>query len=267
MLNIRRSSYYYKSRSFKRQIQDADTLDAIDRILYDFPAYGTRRVTEELKAQGWKINRKRVQRLMREHSLLRVVKKRFINTTQSEHSLTRYPNVAKDLTVININQLWVCDITYIRILAGFIYLAIILDVYSRTIVGYALSESLEDDDLTLTALRMAIQTRHPPEGCVHHSDQGVQYASNDYVSLLKEHKFRISMAAKGNPYENAFAETFFKTLKYEEVYLWDYQTIDDVKQRIPFFILRVYNAKRLHSALDYMSPEKFESALNSSCLV
>jgi transposase InsO family protein len=267
MLNISRSSYYYKPRSFKKQIQDADLLDAIDRILCDFPAYGTRRVTQELKAQGWTVNRKRIQRLMREHSLLRVVKRRWINTTQSAHPFHRYLNVAKDLIVTTINQLWVADITYIRILTGFVYLAVILDVYSRKVVGYALAKTLEDD-LTLAALLMAIETRHPPAGCVHHSDQGVQYASNDYVDLLKEHKFTSSMAAKGNPYENAFAESFFKTLKYEEVYLWEYRTIDDVKQRIPFFILQVYNAKRLHSSLGYQSPEKFESALNnSSCLV
>jgi transposase InsO family protein len=267
MLNISRSSYYYKPRSFKKQVQDADTLDAIDRILYDFQAYGTRRVAQQLKKQGWKVNRKRIQRLMREHSLLRVVKRRWINTTQSQHLFHRYPNVAKDTTVSTINQLWVADITYIRILTGFVYLAVIMDVYSRKVVGYALSRTLEDD-VTLAALRMAIESRHPSEGCVHHSDQGVQYASHDYVGLLKEHKFVISMAAKGNPYENAFAESFFKTLKYEEVYLWDYQTIDDVKQRIPFFILQVYNVKRLHSAIGYQSPEEFESALNNtSCLV
>ena len=267
MLNISRSSYYYKPRSFKKQIQDADLLDAIDCVLCDFPAYGTRRVTQELKDRRWTVNRKRIQRLMREHSLLRVVKRRWINTTQSDHPFNRYPNDAKNLIVTTINQLWVADITYIRILTGFVYLAVVLDVYSRKVIGYALSKTLEDD-LTLAALRMAINLRHPSERCVHHSDQGVQYASNDYVDLLKEHKFVISMASKGNPYENAFAESFFKTLKYEEVYLWDYQTIDDAKQRIPFFILRVYNAKRLHSALGYQTPDKFESTLNnSSCLV
>ena len=267
MLNISRSSYYYKPRSFKKQVQDADMLDSIDRILCDFPAYGTRRVTKELLKQGWTVNRKRIQRLMREHSLLRVVKRRWVNTTQSEHPFNRYPNIAKDLIVTTINQLWVADITYIRILTGFVYLAVILDVCSRKIVGQALSLTLEDD-LTLAALRMAISLRHPAEGCVHHSDQGVQYASDDYVDLLKEHKFTISMAAKGNPYENAFAESFFKTLKYEEVYLWEYRTIDDIKQRIPFFIQQVYNKKRLHSSLDYQSPDEFESALKSSpCLV
>jgi transposase InsO family protein len=260
MLNISRSSYYYKPRSLNKQIQDADVLDRIDQILCDLPGYGTRRVTAQLKKDGFKINRKRIQRLMREHSLLRVVKRRWISTTQSDHPFNRYPNVAKDVIVTTINQLWVADITYIRILTGFIYLAVIMDIYSRKIVGYALSRTLEDD-LTLAALHMAIELRHPPEGCVHHSDQGTQYASNDYVDLLKEHKFTISMSAKGNPYENAFAESFYKTLKYEEVYLWDYQTVDDVKQRIPFFIQRVYNQKRLHSALDYCSPNEFESNL------
>jgi len=265
MLNISRSNYY-KSRSLKKEIQDADTLDAIDLILCDFPAYGTRRVTEELKIQGWKVNRKRIQRLMREHSLLRVVKRRWINTTDSNHPFRRYPNMIKDLTVDRINQLWVSDITYIRILNGFIYLAVILDVYSRKIVGFALSRRLKAD-LTVAALRMAIEARRPPEGCIHHSDQGVQYAAYNYTDILKEYNFVISMSAKGNPYDNAFAESFFKTLKYEEVYLWEYRTIEDVKERIPFFIQQVYNKKRLHSSLGYQSPEIFESNLNQNPLV
>ncbi len=258
MLNISRSSYYYRSCSLTKQKQDADLLDQIDRILCDFPGYGTRRVTQQFKKEGLAVNRKRIQRLMREHSLLRVVKRRWIKTTNSEHSLQVYPNLIKDLVVTALNQLWVADITYIRILTGFVYLAAILDACSRKAVGYALAETLRDE-LTLAALRMAINNRHPGSGCIHHSDRGIQYASNDYIDLLKEHKFQISMAAKGNPFENAMAESFFKTLKYEEVYLWEYRTIDDVKQRIPFFIQQVYNKKRLHSALDYQSPEEFES--------
>jgi len=258
MLNISRSSYYYHSRSLTKQKQDADLLDQIDHILCDFPGYGTRRVTWQLKKQGLIVNRKRIQRLMREHSLLRVVKRRWITTTNSQHSFHIYPNLTKNLTVNALNQLWVADITYIRILTGFVYLATILDACSRKAVGYALSETLRDE-LTLAALKMAISHRHPAQGCIHHSDRGVQYASDDYINALKEHGFQISMAAKGNPYENAMAESFFKTLKYEEVYLWEYRTMGDVKERIPFFIQQVYNKKRLHSALDYQSPEEFES--------
>ena len=260
MLNISRSSYYYCPRSLMKQIQDADLLDRIDRILCDFPGYGTRRVTQQLKREKWLVNRKRIQRLMRQNNLLRVAKRRWIKTTNSQHNLQIYPNLTKNLVVSTINQLWVSDITYIRILTGFVYLAAILDACSRKAVGYALAETLHDE-LALAALRMAINNRHPPEGCIHHSDRGVQYASNDYIDLLKEHKFQISMAAKGNPFENAMAESFFKTLKYEEVYLWEYRTLQDVIKRIPFFIQQVYNKKRLHSALDYQSPEEFESVL------
>lgn len=258
MLNISRGSYYYHPRSLAKQKQDAALLDRIDDILCDFPGYGTRRVTQQLRKEGLAVNRKRIQRLMREHSLLRVVKRRWVKTTNSEHSLQIYPNLTKDLVVKTLNQLWVADITYIRILAGFVYLAAILDACSRKAVGYALSDTLRDE-LTLAALTMAINNRCPGKGCIHHSDRGIQYASNDYVNLLKEHGFCISMAAKGNPYENAMAESFFKTLKYEEVYLWEYRTINEVKERIPFFIQQVYNKKRLHSALDYQSPEEFES--------
>lgn len=266
MLNIARSSYYYQPRSLNQQIRDADLLDRIDHILCGFSGYGTRRVTEALKRQGLLVNRKRIQRLMREHSLLRIVKRSWVYTTQSQHSFRRYPNLAKDMIVTAPNQLWVADITYIRILAGFVYLAVILDLFARKAIGYALSKTLESE-LTLSALRRAFQDRQPPEGCVHHSDQGVQYACDDYVALLKEHKFAISMSSKGNPYDNAFAESFFKTLKYEEVYLWEYRMINDVLTRIPFFIQEVYNKKRLHSALGYKTPEEFESEhLNQNAL-
>jgi len=267
MLNISRGSFYYHSRSFKKQNEDALWLDRIDKVLCEFPAHGTRQVTEYLKKQGLRVNRKRIQRLMREHGLLQVVKRRWIKTTDSEHSWPRYPNLIRGLPVERINQVWVSDITYIRILTRFVYLAVILDAFSRKVVGYALGTTLEAD-LTVAALRMALASRQLSIGCIHHSDQGVQYASEAYTSLLKEHHFQISMAAKGNPYENAMAESFFKTLKREEVYLWEYRTMDDVKQRIPFFIQQVYNKKRLHSALDYCSPEEFESALQKpSCLV
>lgn len=268
MLNISRSSFYYRSCSFKRQTEDALWLDRIDKVLCEFPAHGTRQVTEYLKKQGFKVNRKRIQRLMREHGLLQVVKRRWIKTTDSQHSWPRYPNLIRDLLIQSINQVWVSDITYIRILTRFVYLAVILDAFSRKVIGYALGTTLESN-LAVVALRMALASRQPIAGCIHHSDQGVQYASEAYTGLLKEHNLQISMAAKGNPYENALAESFFKTLKREEVYLWDYRTLDDVKERIPFFIQQVYNRKRLHSALGYQSPDEFESVnlQNSTCLV
>lgn len=268
MLHISRSSFYHRPRSFKKQTEDALWLDRIDGVLCELPAHGTRQVTQQLKKQGFRVNRKRIQRLMREHGLLQVVKRRWMKTTDSRHSWPRYPNLTRGLEVQRINQLWVSDITYIRIMTRFIYLAVILDAFSRKVIGYALGKTL-GTELTLAALRMALVSRRPPEGCIHHSDQGVQYASEAYTSLLKEHHLQISMAAKGNPYENALAESFFKTLKREEVYLNEYRTWEDVITGIPFFLQRVYNQKRLHSALAYCSPEEFESSLNhqlASCL-
>lgn len=265
MLGISRSSFYYRPRSLTKQVQDADLIDQIDQIIGEYSGYGTRRVTEELKRRGWNVNRKRIQRIMREHNLLHVVKKRWIATTDSKHSLTVYPNVAKDLIVTGPNQLWAADITYIRILTSFVYLAVILDVFSRKAVGHALSRSLEKE-LCLSALRMALDQRQPHPGCVHHSDRGVQYASLDYVDLLKERGLIVSMSGKGNPYDNAFAESFFKTLKYEEVYLWEYKTFQDVVERIPFFIEQVYNKKRLHSSLGYLPPNEFEALHSNNAL-
>jgi putative transposase len=261
MLNLPRSSYYYKCKeeNVSNQIEEANLRDHIEQIICKFPGYGSRRVTKHLRREGVIINRKRIQRIMRENSLLCAVKRKWTSTTNSHHSFKRYPNLIKDLIVEQLNQLWVADITYIRIMTTFVYLAVILDALSRKAIGFALSKTLKDD-LTLRALRMAIAQRNAPSGCIHHSDQGVQYASNAYVNELKEHNFQISMASKGNPYENAIAESFIKTLKYEEVYLWDYQTVDDVVQRLPFFIQQVYNQKRLHSAIDYVPPVEFEAS-------
>ena len=197
---------------------------------------------------------------MRESSLLCAVKRSYKKTTNSQHPYPRYPNLVKDTIVTGANQVWVADINYIRIATSFVYLAVILDSYSQKVVGYAISGRVETD-LTLAALRMAVAKRQPLPGCIHHSDQGVQSASFDYVKELKQHGFLISMARAGNPYENAQVESFFKTLKYEEVNLWNYRTFADVIKRVPYFIQEVYNKKRLHSSLGYMPPEEYETAI------
>jgi putative transposase len=183
----------------------------------------------------------------------------FVRTTDSRHALRVYPNLLKSRQVRAINEAWVADITYIRIRSSFVYLAAILDLYSRCIVGWAISKRI-DTELCVTALRMALETRRT-RGCIHHSDRGVQYASATYVALLRQHGLRISMSAKGNPYDNAFMESFYKTLKYEEVHLWNYETYDEVIERLPFFLEEVYNRKRLHSSIGYIPPTEFEDAV------
>jgi transposase InsO family protein len=185
-------------------------------------------------------------------------KKRFIRTTDSMHGYRVYPNVAKDVVPVRPDQVWRADITYVRLPREFIYLAVILDAFSRRVVGWALSRHI-DAALTLSALRMAIAGRHVTPGLVHHSDRGVQYACNEYTRLLNEHKFTISMSRKGNPYDNAMAESFMKTLKTEEVYINDYNTVSEATSNIHQFIEIVYNSKRLHSSLGYLTPREKEA--------
>lgn len=260
-MGLARSTYYYRSRqkSIGAKKEAADLRDRIEQIVVEFARYGYRRVTHQLKREGWKVNHKRVARLMREQSLQCQIKRRWVKTTDSEHGYRVYPNLLKGLEVGGRNQVWVADITYIRILTGFLYLAVVLDLFSRKVIGWALSEQI-DAELTLAGLRMALAERGAVKGCIHHSDRGVQYACHAYVEELEAAGMRISMARKGNPYDNAAAESFMKTLKYEEVYLWDYHSLEDVKHRIPYFLQQVYNHKRLHSALGYVTPEEFEQA-------
>jgi putative transposase len=260
-MGLGRGTYYYRLRqqSLMAKKEEADLRDRIEQIVVERARYGYRRVTYQLRREGYKVNHKRVSRMMREQSLHCQVKRRWVKTTDSDHSHRIYPNLIKELKVRGRNQVWVGDITYIRILTGFLYLAVVLDLFSRKVIGWALSEQI-DAQLTLAALRMALEERGSVEGCIHHSDRGVQYACHAYVEELQAAKMRISMARKGNPYDNAAAESFMKTLKYEEVYLWDYHSVEDVKQRIPYFLQEVYNQKRLHSALGYVTPEEFEQA-------
>jgi putative transposase len=232
----------------------------IQTIALEMRSYGYRPITAELHRRGVKVNHKRVLRLLREDNLLCLRQRAFVRTTDSRHSLTVYPNLTRDLVLSNINQLWVADITYIRLLREFIYLAVLLDAFSRRCIGWAISRHI-DTQLTLTALQMALSTRSIQPGLIHHSDQGVQYAANDYVAVLHEHKIEISMSRTGNPYDNAKAERFMRTLKYEEIYMNDYETLAEVRASIEHFIQTVYNRKRLHSAIGYRPPVEFEASL------
>ena len=259
--DISRASFYrFLASPAEATDPDMDLRDAIQRIALEMPSYGRPRVTEELRRQGWSVNPKRVYRLMREDNLLCVRRRKFIVTTDSSHALPVYPNLARTIVLTNINQLWIADITYIRLQLEFVFLAVILDAFSRRGIGWALDRTLEAE-LALTALRMAIARRKPPPGLVHHSDRGVQYASKDYIDLLKRHHIDISMSRKGNPWDNAACESFMKTLKYEEVYRSEYRDLEEARASIDQFIAKIYNAKRLHSALGYVSPQEFEAAL------
>jgi putative transposase len=261
-MELARSSFYYQHKEPEPAVvkADMDILDRIEAICMDFHGYGYRRVTIHLHYDGYEINHKKVLRLMRESDLLCQVKRRWVSTTDSNHKLPVYQNLIKNVQITGVNQVWLADITYIRIRRGFVYLAAILDAFSRKVIGYAVSGSM-DTNLVQEALRMAIANRNPGAGLIHHSDRGVQYASLEYTNELKEHGFQISMSGKGNPYDNATMESFLKTLKQEEVYLYEYGTLIDVETRLPHFIEEVYNLKRLHSSIGYLSPVRYEALI------
>jgi len=227
---------------------------------WNFPVTAAAGLRAELQRRGQKVNRKRVQRLMREDNLLCLRKRKFVITTDSNHDLPVYPNLASTLVLTGLDQLWVADITYIRLELEFVYLAVMLDAFSRREIGWALDRTLEAS-LTIEALQMALRRRRPAPGLVHHSDQGVQYASTDYTDLLKASGITISMSRRGNPYDNATCESFLKTLKYEEVYRSEYRDLDEARASIGTFLEKVYNQKRLHSALGYLPPAEFERGL------
>jgi putative transposase len=262
-LALSRATHYRHRANPLSADPDLELRDNIQRLALEWPQYGYRRLTAALHRQGVEANHKRVLRLMRADNLLCLRKRHFIPTTDSRHWLTIYPNLVPALAVTTINQLWVADITYIRLAREFVYLAVILDAYSRRCIGWALEPYLEAQ-LAVEALRMALATRKVEAGLVHHSDRGVQYASLAYTEILKEQGIRISMSRTGNPYDNAQAERFMRTLKYEEVYLFEYETAAEARARIGHFLEEVYNQKRLHSAIGYMPPAEYEQQLGQT---
>jgi putative transposase len=260
-LGLVRATYYRYRNTPPPVDADIELRNAIQLIALAFPAYGYRRITAQLKRDGWVVNHKRVLRLMREDNLLCLRKKRFVSTTDSNHALGIYPNLVPDLVLTDTDQLWVADLTYLRLPKEFIYLAVVLDVFSRRCIGWALGRQL-DASLTVAALQQALASRHLTPQLVHHSDRGVQYASQAYTRLLKQHQIQISMSRKANPYDNAYAESFIKTLKYEEVHLNDYDSLSEARAAIGTFINDLYNQQRLHSALGYLPPIEFERTLS-----
>jgi putative transposase len=258
MTGLNRAGFYRWRMPRQADPVEMEIRDQMQKVALESPAYGYRRITAELQQRGFEINHKRVLRMMREDNLLCVRQRAFVTTTDSRHNLPIYPNLARGMTPAAINQLWVADITYIRLRTEFIYLAVVLDAFSRRVIGWALGRTLAAD-LAVTALAMAFMERQPAPGLVHHSDRGVQYASHDYTGMLKQHQAIISMSRKGNPYDNAACESFMKTLKYEEVYRNEYRDFSEARACIGEFLESVYNRKRLHSALGYLPPAEFEN--------
>ena len=258
LANISRAGFYRSLRDRKPQEESMEVRSAIQRIVLEHRRrYGYRRVTAELRRRGMLVNHKRVARILREDNLLAVQHKHFVTTTDSNHNLEIYLNLARRMKLTGLDQLWMADITYIRLHAEFVYLAVILDSFSRKVVGWKLDRTLTSR-LATDALQQAIKARQPLPGLVHHSDRGIQYASAEYVALLKKHEMVSSMSRPANPYDNASCESFIKTLKREEIYANEYQNLEHLHDHIEEFVEHYYNQKRLHSALGYRPPEEFE---------
>jgi len=263
LAGVSRAGFYRSLQEHQPVEEEMEVKSTIQQIYLEHQRrYGYRRITRELRKCGMFVNHKRVLRLMREDNLLAVQPRAFVVTTDSDHDLEVYLNLASRMTLTGINQLWVADITYIRLKAEFVYLAVILDGFSRKVVGWALARTLATR-LPMAALEQAIANRKPPPGLVHHSDRGVQYASGSYVAVLQRHRMIPSMSRPANPYDNASCESFMKTLKREEIYAHDYRDLDHLRMNIEVFIDHYYNCSRMHSALDYRSPEEFEKTVAS----
>lgn len=260
MIGLEVSSFYYEPKVAReeRERQDADLRQKIESIQATHPRSGYRTMQQYLHRQGIRVGERKLRRVMRKFDLRAKIRRAFVHTTDSRHEEQVYPNLLPEMLVTGLNQVWTADITYIRIENGFVYLAVLLDLYSRKAIGWAISKRI-DTELTLAALKMALDTRRPGRGCIHHSDRGVQYLCDEYVELLETNGFHISNSSKANPYDNAWTESFMKTLKQEEVYLANYETYLDVIENLPSFIEDVYNEKRVHSGIGYLTPNELET--------
>jgi len=263
-LGVARATFYRHAAEAVPKPAQMELRDALQRLALAWPSYGYRRLRAALKRQGFKVKHQRVLAWMREDNLLCLRDlSGFVVTTDSRHAFPLSPNLAREMTLTALNQLWIAASTDIRLRSEFVYLAVILDAGSRRVSGWAVSRHI-DSELTLIALRMALSRRQFTAGLVHHSDRGVQYAATDYVTALEAHNITVSISRKGNPYDNAHCERFMRTLKYEEVYLSDYETLSEAEASIEHFLEEVYNQKRLHSALGYVPPAEFEQSLTAT---
>lgn len=265
-MELNRNSVYYrltKSKTKEKAAKDIAVKEQIEQIQLDFPYYGYRTITHEMARRGRNHNHKKILRIMRKYGLKSQIIKLFKSYTQSKHNLPKYPNLIKELTARGPNQIWGSDITYIRLTQGFVYLAVVIDFCSKKIRGWKLSQHL-DGSLARAALNKALTDSPKPK--IHHSDQGAQYCDYDYVQILKDREIQISMSDKGNPYQNNITESFFKTLKYNEVYLNEYESYEEALSNIESFIEIVYHKKRLHSSLGYLPPEEFERQFHQKSL-
>ena len=263
LASVSRRSFYRSLKERQPTEEEMEVQSAIQTIALEHRRrYGYRRITAELHRRGMQVNHKRVARIMREDNLLGVQPERFVVTTNSSHKLEIYLNLASRMKLTGVNQLWVADITYIRLKAEFVYLAVILDRFSRKVVGWALDRTL-GNRLAVGALEQALEKRQPPPGLVHHSDRGLQYASAEYAAIIEKHRMVPSMSRPANPYDNASCESFMKTLKREEIYANKYDDLEHLRANIEEFIEQYYNRQRLHSALGYRSPEEFEQQIET----